>query len=279
MFKWLAEFFGLAKNYIVFALLLSLSFLLISTNNNVHTRGLQVLGLATTSYLEAGVNDVFGYFSLAAKNKELEEENAQLIDLNARTREAMAENQQLREMLKLRPQSHYPLIPANVIGRTAEGGRNFFTLDIGENSGVSVGDPVVTGTGLAGIVSAVSADFCLVRTLLDVDSRIAAKLVNASADGLIVAGSFGLLSMRNVARRYPVQPGDIVQTSSLSTLVPPGLSIGMVTKVKDQRGQLFKKIDVEPAVDYSSISTAFVMKYSGPPQASRLEKEHLTGER
>ncbi len=277
MFKWLAEFFGLAKNYIVFAILLSLSFLLISTNNNVHTRGLQVLGLVTTSYIEAGVNDFLGYFSLAAKNKELEEENARLIDLDARTREAMTENLQLREMLNLRPQMHHPLIPADVVGRTAEGGRNFFTLDVGEKNGVNVGDPVVTGTGLAGIVSTVSPNFCLVRTLLDVDSRIAARLVNASADGLIVAGSFGLLSMRNIARRYPVQPGDMVQTSSLSTLVPPGIPIGMVTKVSDLRGQLFKKIDVEPAVDYSSISVAFVMKYSRPQEAIELEKDHRAG--
>lgn len=275
MFKWLSEFFGLAKNYIVFAVLLSLSFFLISTNSNVHTKGLQVLGLVTTSYLEAGVHDVIGYFTLASKDKELAEENARLVDLIERTRAAMAENQQLREMLKLREQSSRPLIPADVIGRTARGGRNFITLDAGETKGVAVGDPVVTGTGLVGIVSAVSENFSLVRTLLDVDSRIAAKLVNASADGLIVAGSFGQLSMMNVARRYSVQPGDIVETSSLSTLVPPGIAIGMVTGVKDHRGKLFKDIDVEPAVNYSSISAAFVMKYSIPPQATRLEKEHM----
>ncbi len=275
MFKWLAEFFGLAKNYIIFALLISLSFLLISTNNNTHTRGLQVLGLVTTSYLEAGVNEVIGYFSLAAKNRELQEENARLIDLNARIRAAMEENQQLREMLGLRAKTVYPLIPADVVGRSAEGGRSFVTLDVGEKSGVRVGDPVVTGTGLVGIVSAVSEDFSLVRTLLDVDSRIAAKLVNASADGLIVAGSFGELSMKNISRRYPVQPGDIVETSSLSTLVPPGLAIGMVTRAKDTPGDIFKEIDVEPAVNYASISTAFVMKYTRVPEAVKLEKEHL----
>lgn len=275
MFKWLAEFLGLAKNYIIFALLISLSFLLISTNNNTHTRGLQVLGLVTTSYLEAGVNDVVGYFALAAKNKELERENAQLIDLNARIREAMEENRQLREMLKLKSLTKYPLIPADVIGRSAEGGRNFVTLNAGEKDGVKVGDPVLTGTGLVGIVSAVSEDFSLVRTLIDVDSRIAAKLVNASADGLIVAGSFGELSMKNISRRYPVEPGDIVETSSLSTLVPPGIAIGMVTKAEDVPGDIFKEIKVEPAVNYTSISTAFVMKYTRVPEAIKLEREHL----
>lgn len=275
MFKWLAEFLGLAKNYIVFALLVSLSLLLISTNNNVHTRGLQVVGLFTTAYIQSGVDDVIGYFSLASKNRELQEENARLIDLNARTRAAMAENEQLREMLNLRKQSGYPLVPADVVGRTSEAGRNFITLDAGEKDGVRVGDPVVAGTGLVGIIAAVGEDFSLVRTLLDNDSRVAAKLVNASADGLIVTGSFGELAMKNVARRYSVEPGDLVESSSLSTLVPPGIPIGMVTEAKDQPGQLFKKIDVQPAVNYTSISNMFIMMYSRPAEAIKLERERL----
>jgi rod shape-determining protein MreC len=273
MFKWLTEFFRLAKNYIVFALLISLSFFLISTNNNIHTRGLQVLGLFTTSYIESGLHEVISYFGLASRNKDLQEENAHLIDLIARIRGAMAENEQLREMLKLREQTQTPLIPADVIGRTSEGGRYFVTLDVGSGSGVRMGDPVVTGTGLVGIVYAVSDDFCLVRTLMDGESRIAGKLVNASADGLIVAGDFDQLAMKNVSRRYVVNPGDLVETSSLSSLVPPGIPIGMVTKATDEPGNIFKNIDVEPAVDFTSISAAFVMEYTHPPEASRLGKE------
>ena len=275
MYKWLAEFFGLAKNYIIFALLISLSLFLISTNNNSHTRGLQVVGLVTTSYLEAGVNGILAYFSLPSEVKKLQSENARLIDRIARIRGAMEENRQLREMLNLRQQSSYPLIPGDVVGRSATGGRYFITLDIGEKNGVGVGDPVVSGTGLVGIVSAASENFSLVRTLLDVDSRVAAKLVNASADGLVVSGSFGELAMKNVSRRYPVQPGDIVETSSLSTLVPPGIPIGMVTEARNEPGDIFKKIDIQPAVDYTAITTAFVMKYSRPAEAIRLEKEQL----
>ncbi len=271
----MAEFFGLAKNYIAFALLISLSFFLISTNNNVHTKGLQVLGLVTTSYLEAGVPDVIGYFTLASKNNELREENARLIDLTARIRRAMAENQQLREMLRLRERSRTPLVPADVVGRSTEGGRYFVTLDAGSANGIKVGDPVVTGTGLVGIVSEVSEDFSLVRTLLDVDSRIAARLINASADGLIVAGDFGQLAMKNVSRRYTVSAGDIVETSSLSSLVPPGIPIGMVTAASDEPSNIFKKIDVEPAVNFSSISAAFVMQYVHPPEAEKLEKRGI----
>jgi rod shape-determining protein MreC len=278
MYKWLTEFFRLAKNYIVFSLLISLSFFLISTNNNVHTRGLQVLGLFTTSYIEAGIHDVIGYFTLAAKNRELEEENAQLIDLTARIRLAMEENRQLREMLKLRDETRAPLIPADVIGRTSDGGRYFLTLDAGSASGIAAGDPVVTGTGLVGIVFSVNDDFCLVRTLLDGDSRIAAKLLNASSDGLIVAGDFGQLAMRNVSRRYLVNPGDLVETSSLSSLVPPGIPVGMVTKAKDEPGNIFKDIEVQPAVDLTSISAAFVMKYTHPAESSKPEKgKHREG--
>jgi len=271
MLKWVSEFFSFAKNYIIFALLLSLSFFLISTNNNIHTRGLQTIGLVTTSYLEDGISQIASYFSLSSKNKELQQENAGLIDMAAKIRRALTENDQLRSMLRLRNESATPLTPANVVGRTSEDGRYFITLDAGENNGVHIGDPVVSGSGLVGTVFAVSGNFCLVRSLLDNDSRIAARLVNASADGIIVPGELGNLEMKNVSRRYGVNKGDLIETSTLSSLVPPGIIVGVVTDAIDETGNIFKHIDVQPAVDLSSISTAFVMQYSRPKEATELE--------
>ncbi len=275
MFKWLSEFYRLAKNYIVFALLISFSFFLISTNSNIHTRGLQTIGLLTTSYLEGAVKSVINYFSLSSRNEELEQENAQLIDLTSKIRRALTENDQLRAMLKFRNETSSPLIPANVVGRSTEGGKSYLTLDVGENNRVHVGDPVVSGNGLVGTIAAASGSFCLVRTLLDNDSRIAARLLNASADGIIVAGEFGGLSMKNVSRRYVVSEGDIVETSSLSSLVPPGIVIGFVSGAVDEAGNIFKEIEVRPAVNFSSISAAFVMQYDRPSEASDLEKKEM----
>ncbi len=275
MLKWVSEFFSLAKNYIIFALLLSLSFFLISINNNVHTRGLQTIGLITTSYLEDAAKGIINYFTLVSKNEELQKENAQLIDLTSKIRRALAENEQLRAMLKLQNENPAPLIPANVVGRTSEGGRYFITLDAGEGSGVSVGDPVVSGSGLVGTVTAVSGNFCLVRTLLDSDSRIAARLMNASADGIIVTGENDNLTMKNVSRRYDVKKGDVVETSSLSSLVPPGIVIGIVMEATDQTGNIFKQIKVQSAVDFSYLSAAFVMQYSSSKEAHDLEMKTL----
>ena len=65
----------------------------------------------------------------------------------------------------------------------------------------------------------------------------------------------------------------------MSTLVPPGIAVGMVTKAEDEPGDIFKKIDVQPAVNYSAISSAFVMKYNRPPEAIKLEREHLKKEK
>ncbi len=275
MFAWISEFFSFAKNYIIFALLLALSLFLISTNNNSYTRGLQTVGLVTTAYLEAGVQDITGYFLLASRNKELLEENARLINMAAKSHQAMDENEQLRQMLDLKSRSSAPLIPGTVVGRTTDGGKYFLTLNIGSSDGVHIGDPVVNGSGLVGIVTDASGSFSLVRTLFDSDSRIAARLEKTSADGLIVAGGFGELKMNNVARRYHVVKGDFVLTSTLSSLVPPGIVIGVVSKVIEQPGDIFNKITVQPAVNLSSIFAAFVMQYTPPSGAARLEREAL----
>ena len=275
MFTWISEFFSLAKNYIIFALLLAISLFLISTNDNGYTKGLQAAGLVTTAYLEAGVQHIVDYFLLSSRNKELLRENARLIDLAAQTHLALDENEQLRQMLNLKSHLTTPLVPGSVVGRSSDGGRNFLTLDIGSDDGVHVGYPVVNGSGLVGIVSNVSGRFSLVRTLLDADSRIAARLVNATADGLIEAGSYGELKMSNVARRHDVKKGDIVETSTLSSLVPPGIVVGIVSKATDKPGNIFKEITVQPAVDFSSIFAAFVMQYKPPTAAATLEKEAI----
>lgn len=270
MWSWISEFFRFAKNYVTFALLISLSLFLVASNGGSRLRDLQAIGLVTTAYLESAIDGITSYFGLAAKNRELEDENARLIDETARIRHALVENEQLRKMLKLQQNFGFKLFPANVVGRSADGGRNFITLDIGSKDSVQLNYPVVSGDGLVGIVIAVSPHFCLVQTLLDRESRIAARLVNASADGIVDAGSFGLLTMRNVPRRCEVKVGDIVETSSLSSLVPPNITIGTVTRAFDRRGDIFKEIEVVPAVNYSSISVAFVMMYRKPSELKEL---------
>jgi rod shape-determining protein MreC len=270
MWSWISEFFRFARNYVTFAILVSISLFLVASNGGSKLGDLQTVGLVATAYLESALNGIRSYFGLEAKNRELEDENARLIDETARIRHSLLENDQLRKMLKLQQTSEYKLLPADVIGRTSDGGRSLMTLDIGSKDSVQVDYPVVSGDGLVGIVIAVSPHYCLVQTLLDKESRIAARLVGASADGIIDAGEFGLLTMKNVPRRYEVKAGDVVETSTLSSLVPPNLTIGTVSKAFDRRGDIFKEIEVVPAVDFSSISVAFVMKYKKPPDAEEF---------
>ncbi|MGC8596207.1 MAG: rod shape-determining protein MreC [Candidatus Kryptoniota bacterium] len=265
MWSWISEFFRFARNYVIFAVLVSISLFLVAANGGSRLRDLQAVGLVTTAYFESALNGITSYFGLAAKNKELEDENARLIDETARIRRSLLENEQLRKMLNLQQNSGYKLSPANVIGRSVDGGRNLMTLDIGSADSVRMNYPVVSGDGLVGIVIAVTPHYSLVQTLLDKESRIAARLVGASADGIIDAGEFGLLSMKNVPRRYEVKVGDIVETSTLSSLVPPDITIGTVSRAYDKRGDIFKEIEVLPAVDISSISVVFVMRYNKPP--------------
>lgn len=279
MLKWLSEFFVFARNYVVFTLLVSLSLFLISANNNSQVRGLQVVGLVTTSYLESCVKGLIGYFKLASANKRLEEQNGKLIDWVSRTRRAISENIQLRELLKMKEQSGNPTIPADVVGRSVEGGRNYVTIDAGTSDGVRNGDPVVAGSGLVGVILLAGENYSIVRTVLDNESRISARLVSASADGIVSAGENGLLSMNDVSRRFDVKPGDMVETSTLSSVVPPDIVIGVVANVSSEQGNIFKRIRVQPSVDFSSLSVVFVMQYRPPGEATELRSKILKGNR
>ncbi len=279
MFRWLSEFLPFARNYIVFTLLVALSLFLISLNNNRQVRNLQVVGTLTTSYLESGVQDVVGYFQLASVNRELEKANARLINMLARTRRAINENRQLKEMLNLKQQSSVPLIAAGVVGRVTDGGKNFVTINVGTKDGIQEGEPVMSGSGLVGTIYLAGEDFSIVRTLMDNSSRISARVVNDSTDGIVTAGEQGALELKDVSRRHHVRPGNIVETSTLSSISPPGIIIGTVTSASNRPGSIFKEVTLEPAVDFSSLSDVFVMKYRPSGKAAALESRALREKR
>ncbi|HSC20259.1 MAG TPA: rod shape-determining protein MreC, partial [Solirubrobacterales bacterium] len=92
----------------------------------------------------------------ARLHAELEEARKQAVGSQA----AIAENAQLRKLVSLDESgaipSGYEEVTGRVITRSPTVWFSDVTIDVGSGDGVGVGDPVVTGDGLAGSVTAVT---------------------------------------------------------------------------------------------------------------------------
>jgi rod shape-determining protein MreC len=270
MFKRIYDVILLFKEYAVLAGLLIASLVLMALTDNVQIKHIRGVATVALGVVQEQLAFIPRYFGLRSENDLLRKMNIDLADEVNQLREARLENIRLREFLGLKQPVPYKLIGGKVIGKDLTLLRNTITLDVGRLDDVRVFMPVVGDGGLVGVVSSISDHYAVVRILLNVDVRASAKVQRSRVDGIIACDGTSLL-LTNVSKTLDVQAGDVVITSEYSSTYPPGIRIGIVSEVTEQRGTLFKKVIVTPGVDFVKLEEVFVVTYL--PTAERLELE------
>jgi rod shape-determining protein MreC len=183
---------------------------------------------------------------------------------------AVAENAQLRKLLKLDESgaipSGYEEVTGRVISRSPTVWFADVTIDVGSGDGARVGDPVVNGDGLVGQVSAVTGGSAKVTLLADASSAVAAKIVPSGVQG-VLKPSVGdpsdlILDFLNSEQR--VGKGQSVVTSGwraagLAAGDPPNLPIGEVTEASLVEQEAQQQVHVRPFADLRELDVVQVL--------------------
>jgi rod shape-determining protein MreC len=164
------------------------------------------------------------------------------------------------------------LLYGKVVGKNLTLLRNTLTLDVGENAEIHIGNPIISGEGLIGRVIAVSSNYCIVQIILNVDFRASAKVQRSRIDGILAWDGKSLL-LRNVPKSLDVRKGDAIITSEYSNAFPPNIKLGFVISVSETPGDLFKRIEVQPTVDFVTLEEAFAMDYVPSLEKIKLEEK------
>ncbi len=148
---------------------------------------------------------------------------------------------------------------ATVILRDPAPGRQSVVLNRGSSAGVRVGQPVLgSGATLLGIITEVNESRSRVRLISDRDAAIAALLQSSRTAGSLVGDGDGL-RLEFVPLEADVAPGDVVLTSALGGLLPPGLLVGRVSSVEAPAQELHQRIKVDPLGDLERIEQVLIM--------------------
>jgi len=270
MFKRLYDIILLFKEYAVLTGLLIASLILMALTDNVQIRHVRGVATVALGIVQEQLAFIPRYFGLRSENDLLRTMNINLADEVNQLREARLENIRLRELLGMKQSLPYKLIAGRVIGKDLTLLRNTITLDVGKLDSVRVSMPVVGDGGLVGVVSSVSDHYAVVRILLNVDVRASAKVQRSRVDGIIAWDGTSLM-LTNVSKTLDVQAGDVIITSEYSSTYPPGIRIGVVSEVTEQRGTLFKRVIVTPSVNFVKLEEVFVVTYL--PSSERLALE------
>lgn len=205
---------------------------------------------------------VRGYVLLVGaerENRRLHEELDRLKVENAIANELLLENERLRETLDFKSLRHPSSIAVKVIGRELSPASSTVTVNKGSEHGVEKDMAVITPAGVAGKVQAVSSRTSKVILLTDPASTLAVRVQRNREEGLL-EGKLVNCALKYVSFYADIQKGDLLVTSGLDGIYPPGLAAGTVIKVTKHEAAAFQTVIVEPAVAFSRLEEALVLR-------------------
>jgi len=261
------------REYITFVSLTVICFSLISMGNINKIGGFRTAIFAAVAKLQHVITFDGSSGNTNPSIKVLRELNLQLSSEVTRMRNATVENKKFRDLLGIHSISNSNLIPAQVIGKTTLEVRYYLTIDKGDASGIKMGMAVRDDRGLIGTVIGTSENYSFIELIKNRDVRIAAKDQRTNINGIIVWEGGRYFRMKNILKTYDVRKGDIIITSNFSNKYPQEVPIGMVVNVKEEAGEIFMLVEIEPFVDFNTLEYLFVINMIPDPERQKLIKE------
>ncbi|WP_084170869.1 rod shape-determining protein MreC [Desulfofalx alkaliphila] len=220
-----------------------------------------------TMSISRGIKDAFSFVlslgSQGAENERLREEIRVLEGKLQRLEELRVENIRLKEMLNYQEFNvdNYRLMTAGIIGRDPSNWFSTFTVNKGAVDGIARDMAVLVPEGLVGRVVAVSERTAEVLLITDPRSGVGAVVQQNRMPGVVegVANSAGVLRMIHLPKDAPLEEGQMVVSSGVGGIYPPGIGIGEIISAENDPGGLFQIALLNPAVDFRLLEEVFIV--------------------
>ena len=178
------------------------------------------------------------------------------------------ENQRLRELLAMRERVTTQTMGAQVLYDTADPYTRKVVIDRGQTHGILPGSPVIDDSGVLGQVTRVYPLVSEVTLLVDRDQAIPVLNVRTGVRGVAYgqpSASGDGLELRYTLANADIEAGDLLTTSGVDGVYPPGLPVARVREVERRAESSFTRIGCEPM---SRVSGALHVMVLTPVDAS-----------
>lgn len=195
----------------------------------------------------------------------------------ARTEQLAAENNRLRALLALQPALQVKAIAAELLYEAGDPYSRKIFINRGANHGVLAGAPVINETGVLGQVTEVYPLSAVVTLLIDHDAAIPVLNTRSQQRGAAFGGAQGgtAMELRFMAANADVQVGDLLSTSGVDGVYPPGLAVARVAKVERRADAGFARIELSPAAHFDGLRHMLVLEPLSAQMPPRPETPQL----
>jgi rod shape-determining protein MreC len=184
----------------------------------------------------------------------------------------LLENTRLRQLLDLRARVTTPARAAQVLYDAADPYTRKVVIDRGGLDGVLAGSPVLDESGVLGQVTRVYPLISEVTLIIDRDQAIPVLNTRTGTRGVAFgdpALRASALELRFMSAHADVQAGDLLTTSGVDGVYPPGLPVARVEKVERRVDSAFARISCVPLAQVSGAGHVMVLEPVTPQVAPR----------
>ncbi len=176
------------------------------------------------------------------------------------------ENLLLKEQLDFSREISYRNISAKIIGKEPDNFFASFVINKGTKDGIRQDMAVVAYDnglfGLVGKVEETGINSSIVIPITNSQCFVAARMQKSRNEGLVSGlQNVNSLSMKYVNKKAlgEIARGDLVLTSGMKSLYPPGLFIGRVDDISFEEYDTSMDLTLTPIIDISKIEYVFVL--------------------
>lgn len=255
---------------IIFILLEIVSFSLIIRHNEYQRAIFSESASTLFGNISLTITSIKDYFRLKEMNESLANENILLknrLEEYELLRDTIIHGTVVQDSIPV-----YEYIGAKQVNATYNRTKNYITLNRGRKNGLQKEMAVCTPEGIVGLIQDLSDHFAVVIPLINVDSRISAKIKKNNYYGSLQwdGNDYAYSYLNDIPYHVEVNAGDTIVTSGLSKIFPEGIVVGYVESV-DKETANFLKIKVKLAVDFKRINHVYVILNNKKNEQTSLE--------
>ena len=255
---------------IIFILLEIVSFSLIIRHNEYQRAIFSESASTLFGNVSSTITSIKDYLRLKEMNESLANENILLknrLEEYELLRDTIIHGTVVQDSIPV-----YEYIGAKQVNATYNRTKNYITLNRGRKNGLQKEMAVCTPEGIVGLIQDLSDHFAVVIPLINVDSRISAKIKKNNYYGSLQwdGNDYAYSYLNDIPYHVEVNAGDTLVTSGLSKIFPEGIVVGYVESV-DKETANFLKIKVKLAVDFKRINHVYVILNNKKNEQTSLE--------
>lgn len=157
------------------------------------------------------------------------------------------ENQQLRNLLALPQRGELAMQAAEIMYAERDIFKRKVLIDKGADANVQIGQVVMDDAGIVGQITRVYPRLAEVTLITEKDHAVPVQVLrNGLRTILFGAGDTSQLSLRYMPVSSDIQNGDLLVTSGIDGIYPPGIPVARVVKIERDPAYPFARVTCLP---------------------------------